>query len=255
MDMEQEHGRKASEYTGILIKKYELLDAVMQCIREENEYGALASMAERNELPAVDILRDELLLRQYDSVQIKALLEQTVRRMGVRELFLNSINTEFLYRISKAKSIEECKRINIDMVHRYCGLVTLNENKKYSILVQQIVYTVDVDLSQSLTLQYFADFLNVNKCYLSDLFRKETGKTITEYVTDRRISRAADMLLMTQQSVRMIGEQVGIQDVHYFSRLFKKHMGVTPSQYREQGLKQGNEKAASENYSGKPLLR
>lgn len=232
--MEQEKKRNAIEYTGTLIKKYELLDDVLQSVREGNEYRALTAMKERNGLQTADILKNELLQWQYECVQIKGLLEYTVRRMGVRELFLNSVNTEFMHKISNSTSIKECMQINLAMVHRYCSLVAFKENKKYSFMVQRIIFFTDIDLKQSLTLQYFAELLNVNKCYLSDLFKKETGMTITEYVTKRRIERAADLLIMTQQPVQMIGEQVGIQDVHYFSRLFKKNTGVTPRQYRDQ---------------------
>lgn len=233
--MEKERGGRVSVHSGTLIRRYELLDDILQSIREENEFRAMAVMKDRNELPMADVMNNELLQWQYECVQLKALFEYTVRRMGVRELFLNSVNTEFMHRISSSEKIEDCKKINLDMVHRYCRLAAFNENKKYSPLVQRIVFVVDIDISKSLTLQYFADMLSVNKCYLSDLFRKETGMTITEYVTRRRIERAADMLMMTQQSVHMIGEEVGIHDVHYFSRLFKKYMGMTPSKYRETG--------------------
>lgn len=229
--MEQKVNAKA--YTGNLIRKYELLDEVLESVREKNEYHALTAMKERNEIPIADVMKSELLQWQYECVQIKALLEWTVRRIGVRELFLNSVNTEFMHRISSAESIEECKRINTDMVHRYCSLAILNEHKNYSPLVQRVLFMVDIDLTRSLTLQYFADILSVNKCYLSDLFRRETGITITEYVTNRRMERAADLLRMSQQTVQMISEQVGIQDVHYFNRLFKKKMGMTPGHYRE----------------------
>lgn len=233
--MEKERKDNTKTYTGTMLRRYELLDDILQSVREENEFRALSAMKERNELPTADIMKNELLQWQYECVQIKALLELTVRRMGVRELFLNSVNTEFMHRISSSRTIADCRQINTDMVHRYCSLARLNEHKKYSQLVQRIIFMTDMDLSQSLTLQYFADVLSVNKCYLSDLFRKETGMTITEYVTKRRVERAEDMLLMTQQSVRLIGEQVGILDVHYFSRLFKKTTGLTPSQYRERG--------------------
>lgn len=231
--MEKEKNIDGAVHAGNLIRKYELLDEILESVREKNEFHALAVMNDRNEIPMADIMKSELLQWQYECIQIKALLELTVRRMGVREIFLNSSNTEFMHRISSAETIEDCKKINIDMVYRYCSLAILNDKKNYSPLVQRILFMIDIDLTRALTLQYFADVLNVNKCYLSDLFRRETGTTITEYVTERRIERASDLLLMTQQTVQMISEQVGILDVHYFNRLFKKKRGMTPGQYRE----------------------
>ena len=71
-----------------------------------------------------------------------------------------------------------------------------------------------------------------NSSYLSNLFRKEVGMTITEYVTNHRILHAADLLLTSMQPVKTIAKQVGFADVQYFSRVFKKKMGKTPSQFR-----------------------
>ena len=64
--------------------------------------------------------------------------------------------------------------------------------------------------------------------YLSSLFKKETGKGIIEHITRLRI----DMLAHTDHKIQYICTAVGISDYFYFSKLFKKHMNVTPTQYR-----------------------
>jgi len=115
---------------------------------------------------------------------------------------------------------------------RFCDMNSLKEIQRYSLLVQTVLQTVDRDLSQPLTLQDFAKKLNVNSSYLSNLFSKEVGVTLTEYVTAQRISYAADLLLTTQEPIKTVAKKAGIPDVQYFSRLFKKRTGQTPSQYR-----------------------
>lgn len=233
MNSERTDSDSMVEYTENLHRRYRWMDDVLQSIREKNEGRALKIMKERNELPLPDIMENELLQWQYECIQVKALLEQAVRQMGVGELFLNSTGIEFLHRINAAKSKEECRYILLCMVSKYCSMRMLSESRNYSQLVQKIIFLVDADLGQVLTLKHFAQVLNVNRCYLSDRFKKETGTTLTEYVTSRRIARAADLLATSQDSVWQIAEQVGLQDVHYFSRLFKKNTGLTPSQYRE----------------------
>ncbi|MFC4306373.1 helix-turn-helix domain-containing protein [Cohnella boryungensis] len=69
--------------------------------------------------------------------------------------------------------------------------------------------------------------------YLSMLFKVNTGKTFIEQLTDIRIDKAKDMLKNTCMRNYEVAEQVGYQDSRYFSQLFKKRVGLSPSQYRE----------------------
>jgi len=122
------------------------------------------------------------------------------------------------------------------MAERLCSV---NEKAKirYPSLVQKIMECVSMDLQQPLTLQYFASLFNVNSSYLSNLFHKHTGVTITEYVTKVRIDHASTLLAYTREPVRDIARKVGITDVQYFSRLFKRLTGLTPTQYRDQCMR------------------
>lgn len=73
-----------------------------------------------------------------------------------------------------------------------------------------------------LTLQSTADSLGLNKSYLATLFKKETGKTFTTYVNDKRIDHAIFLLNSSDLQVQEIASSCGIPDVTYFTRIFKK---------------------------------
>ncbi len=221
-------------HAGSVARRYELMDELLRGIRDGNEYQALQALRARNEISVPGLLKDELTEWKYDLIQTKALAIQELRRMRVIDVFLEDIHAGFTQRIYEAVNVEECRRIGEEMVERFCRLNQLKAISSYSLLVQKILLTVDVDLGQTLTLQYFAETLSVNRSYLSNLFRREVGMTITDYVTDRRIRTAADLLLTTSNPIKTVAKQVGIMDVHYFSRLFKRKMGMPPSQYREE---------------------
>lgn len=68
--------------------------------------------------------------------------------------------------------------------------------------------------------------------YLSKLFKRETGKTMTQYTADLRCRQAAEMLRETGLSVQEISSYVGYLDNNYFVKVFKKMTGKTPSEYR-----------------------
>ena len=92
---------------------------------------------------------------------------------------------------------------------------------------------MDSNLSAPLSLSQLARELNVNSSYLSSLFKKETGMTVTDYILSRRISHARHLLESTRLQIQTIGQLCGFEDVHYFSKVFKKSAGQTPKQYRQ----------------------
>ncbi len=213
-------------------QRFELMDRICFSVCEGNEFQALRAVRQRNELGIPDTFRDELTEWKYDLILQESLIMQSLRNVGVPDLPLDDVYAEFSRRIYFACDLPECRMISEEMVIRFCQMNALKEIQNYSLLVQKVLQAVDRDLSQPLTLQYFSHTLNVNSSYLSSLFSREMGTTLTEYVTERRISYAADLLLTTQHPIKTVAKKAGIPDVQYFSRLFKKRMGQTPSQYR-----------------------
>lgn len=88
---------------------------------------------------------------------------------------------------------------------------------------------VDEDLSMERLAQQA--FLNPN--YLTRVFKKRTGKTVTEYITDYRLRLAEDLLRDTRQSITMVSAKVGYQNYTYFIKQFKKFTGYAPREYRQ----------------------
>ena len=75
---------------------------------------------------------------------------------------------------------------------------------------------------------------NINASYLSALFKKETGVTLTEYINQKRMKQAARLLTSTKLQIQTISQYCGISDVNYFSKLFKKYAGKTPNEFRKE---------------------
>ena len=76
------------------------------------------------------------------------------------------------------------------------------------------------------------DYLHLSSAYFSTLFKRETGKSFIAYVTELRMEMAANMLTQTDEKTYLIAEKIGYTDPNYFSYVFKKHFGLTPSKYR-----------------------
>lgn len=74
---------------------------------------------------------------------------------------------------------------------------------------------------------------NLSQSYLCSYFKTQTGEKLNQYVTDKRIEYAKDLLHNSHKKINEIALEVGYTDPNYFSSLFKKHVGITPRQYRE----------------------
>ena len=68
--------------------------------------------------------------------------------------------------------------------------------------------------------------------YLNSLFKKKNGTTLHEYITEKRLGYAKELLLSTDLSIAEIGERCGFSGASYFTECFSKRIGVTPSEYR-----------------------
>ncbi|WP_165602806.1 AraC family transcriptional regulator [Lederbergia galactosidilytica] len=102
------------------------------------------------------------------------------------------------------------------------------------IKLAKILEWIRINVSSSnISVQSIAEKFNYNKDYLSRIFKKETGITMTEYINLQKINKAKDLLTRTDKNIKRIAYDVGIQDEKYFMRLFKKYMGLTPTDFRK----------------------
>ena len=84
------------------------------------------------------------------------------------------------------------------------------------------------------SVKYFADKACLSPNYFGDLIKKETGKTAQEYIQDKIISLAKDLIIGTDKTINEISYELGYQYSQHFNRIFKKNVGKTPNEYRKQ---------------------
>ncbi|MFS0839792.1 helix-turn-helix transcriptional regulator [Paenibacillus sp. 1P03SA] len=90
------------------------------------------------------------------------------------------------------------------------------------------------NLSNDFGVEEIADHLGISCSYFSLLFKQHFGETFLENLTRQRIELAKSLLRMSDKSITQIGKQVGYAERRYFTRVFYKFTGMTPSEYREQ---------------------
>lgn len=99
--------------------------------------------------------------------------------------------------------------------------------------IKNIMKEIDSRFTEDISLQALSKTYNISIGYLSTLIKKETGHTYTEHIINKKLELAKQLLMDENLSINIIAEKVGYTDYFYFTKLFKKYCGVTPSKYRK----------------------
>ncbi len=109
--------------------------------------------------------------------------------------------------------------------------ISLNRHKE---IVDEVLRHMEEHYEDSeLSLNHLASLVNVSPNHLSTIFSAQTGRSFIKYLTELRMNKAKELLKCTSMRSSEISEAVGYKDPHYFSYMFKKTVGVTPTNYRE----------------------
>lgn len=164
------------------------------------------------------------------------LLRKAAEQGGVHPIYIDRVSSDFALKIEQLSSPAAGPALIGEMAQSYCRLVRKHATKGYSSPIQKAIILIEGNLSGDLSLTRLARELNVNSSYLSALFKKETGSTVTDYIVNRRISHAKHLLGSSRLQVQTVGQLCGFEDVHYFSKVFKRLTGTTPKQYRQDNV-------------------
>lgn len=105
-------------------------------------------------------------------------------------------------------------------------------------IVNQVIKELDRDCAQRISLPQLAETYHISETYLSHVFKKQTGKSLMNYIAQIRIEKASQLIAMSQSGSSgkfyVIAQQVGYDDYSYFVRVFKKVTGMSPREFHKQ---------------------
>lgn len=215
-----------------LEKQYDSENSLMQAVARGDIHTAEMLLGS---FPRAHVERRTVnSLRDYKNYAIIAntLLRKAAEQGSVHPLHLDQLSSRFARLIENAASKEDIYRLTKEMARKYCLLVKNHSLQGYSPLVRSVLVRIGSDLTADLSLKTLASYLNVSPSYLSSLFKKETGSTLTDYVNRKRAEYGVFLLNSTSLQVQTIACHCGISDLNYFTRTFKKYIGITPTEYR-----------------------
>ncbi len=144
---------------------------------------------------------------------------------------------EIFNNLSKGFHNQNIEYINFCFGHLLATFIYANRNSddladESSPAVRRAIHFLEKNLHKKLTLQQIANEAGYSPTYFTTLFRKETNYSPISYFTHLKILKACEFLDYTRMKVKEISFQLGYSDPYYFTRDFKKKMGMSPRQYR-----------------------
>ena len=110
-----------------------------------------------------------------------------------------------------------------------------DQTGKYSLSLERMLRYVNENFTRRMTPESLSEQFSLSKEHICSLFRKELGMTVSEYVNMVKLNHAVELLSNSSMNVSQISEYLGYSSVYYFSRLFKRRNGVSPTGYIEKG--------------------
>lgn len=141
--------------------------------------------------------------------------------------------TDYLPAVMGLADVESMKRWFIDRISAACRNVVTKRDEKSSSVVEKAKEYIGARYNHDMSLDDVSREVNISPYYFSKIFKEETGKNFIEYLTNIRMEKAKELLKDTEYSMKEICSMVGYADPNYFSRSFKKNVGVTPTEYKE----------------------
>lgn len=169
------------------------------------------------------------IFKQYIVLDIYFCVCEFLTELGIEKSLIKApeMNSEIM------KSRESLRAYVADIFRDAIVLREQNAGSHRKDVVNAVIDYIENNYSNDeLALNEIAAHVNFSPSHLSTVFSTEVGTTIVKYLTDYRMNRAKELLRCTSKKSSVISEEVGYKDPHYFSYLFKKTQGVTPTQFR-----------------------
>ena len=99
--------------------------------------------------------------------------------------------------------------------------------------VRKILYYIEEHITEELTLQTISQVVNLSREYTSYIFKRETGKTLTAYVNERKLLLAKEMIQGGEMSLTDVADYLGYENYSYFCRIFKRYLETTPKALKQ----------------------
>lgn len=170
----------------------------------------------------------------YHTIISIALVSRYCIEDGMEPEVAYSLSDLYIQRADGCKTKEEIGDLHREMTLDFASRMRMLQKKqvysKHVVICMEYIYE---NLNEKISLSDLAGLTRLHENYLSQLFKKETGKTVVQYIHEKKLEQAEYRLKHTEESVLEIANDLNFSSQSYFIQVFKRKNGKTPREYRE----------------------
>ncbi len=215
----------------IIEARYAIEEKLMTAIENGDTTAALKYISESRQFRLTKRYPDSVRDIRNGLIVANTLYRKAAQAGGVHPVHIDELSAKLARYCEKVMTYDESSRLMAEMVRQYCLLVQNYSLRGHSLVIQKVVNYINLNLSEKLSLALLAEQYFINPSYLSTLFKKEMGISISSYISQQRIRLALRLFNTGNTQIQDVVARCGIEDTSYFRKLFKKSVGMTPSAY------------------------
>ncbi|WP_226037457.1 response regulator transcription factor [Aquibacillus saliphilus] len=183
------------------------------------------------------------LLTMIESLESPKEIEQSIHMFGIKVInfMINrsqaidgmSLMNEVSGLTTRTANLFELRNKVYEWMKKVLNILELNNKEMTDNPIDIAKQWIVNHLDKNITIQKIADNVYMNPTYFCEYFKNQTGETVLDFVTRVRLEKARDLLTSKDLKIYDVSEMVGYTNAKYFSKLFKKYYGETPSQYKD----------------------
>ncbi|WP_345242871.1 helix-turn-helix domain-containing protein [Pontibacillus salipaludis] len=176
------------------------------------------------------------MVRSYKNrlISTVTLVARTAISAGVDETESLSTSYYYIHEIEQKEKLEDLMHMEKVMLHDYLSKIQQQEHQGHSPLMQSCLESIQANLHKPITIERISKELGVRSEHLSNLFKREIGLTLQQYIHRQKMKEVKKALLRQNDSILTVAEKFGYKSASHFSRIFKRYEGLSPSNYRKQ---------------------
>lgn len=189
--------------------------------------------------PGLGVLSDDPLQNlKYHFVISAAMISRMCIEGGMQLSEAYSMSDYYIKTADKLTTIEEVSELHDEMSISYVSRMrALSKEKTYSKPVSSCIDYILEHLDTRIKMKDLCEHTGLSSAYISRTFREETGHTVTDFILNKKLETACNMLDFSSHPITWISDTLAFPSQSYFCRVFRNAYGKTPGEYRKEGMK------------------
>lgn len=211
-------------------------ETFMECIRTGNKEKLLKVIA-TPENGSYGVLAKNNSIRSLKNLLITTatLVTRAAIDAGMDTEVAYTLSDSYIQHIEEINTHNDLEYLRIIMACDFADRVSLLKSNNFSRPISDCISFIYENLYSDISLENICNYINFNHSYISRLFKKEVGITISEYILKEKIYEAKRLLLLTNYSILEISVLLHFNNQSYFTKIFKRFTGITPKKFRDFG--------------------